>query len=66
MASAPGASLMNTYEIRWSSPYGDIGWTTIEDCECIDEAIDFWTTHLLGQEDIPIESQLDEIKLITQ
>ena len=53
-----------TYEITWSSPQGDFGWIQIQDCTCIDDAVDFWMTHLLGQEDIPIESQIDEVRLL--
>jgi hypothetical protein len=52
------------YEIRWSTSNGYIGWTTLNDCEDIDDAIAYWMNHIVGSLEVPIDATLDQIKCI--
>jgi len=53
--------MTNTFQISWSTPEGNFGWTTIKECAELDEAISFWMNHIIGTKDVPANATLDHI-----
>lgn len=56
----PEASPMLSFKIIWSTPKGKFGWTTLEECVDITEAVDFWHDNVLGT-DVPADADIDRI-----
>jgi hypothetical protein len=50
------------FKITWSSPKGTFGWTTMEECIDLDEAIGYWLNHLVGGRDVPIDAEIEQIE----
>jgi hypothetical protein len=55
---------VQSFKITWSNPRGAFGWTTLEDCEDMDDAISYWMNHLVGGESVPIDAALDQIQRV--
>jgi hypothetical protein len=52
------------FQICWSNAKGKFGWTDLEDCENMDDAIDFWMNHLIGGKDVPIDAEIEQIRAV--
>jgi hypothetical protein len=53
-----------TFKIVWSTPDGKFGWTNIDECLELDEAISYWTLYIVGTKDVPYDAYLEKIEQI--
>lgn len=51
---------MLNFKIIWSTPQGKFGWTTLEECVDIEDAVNFWHDNVLGH-DVPADADIDRV-----
>lgn len=60
---------MLTFSITWTRPDGRFGFTTIEECVNMEDAIDYFCNHLRGKEQdklfsVPADAQIDTVRKV--
>lgn len=61
LVGADLAELTMTFSISWSTMSGRFGWTEIADCVDMEDAVDFFHTHVKGA-DAPADAEIDTVR----